>query len=129
MVQFLSDHRVYLPTTNRGIIGTPTPFNTPIPVTTPSQRVQVLLKPTVLDIVKDLASEEDLTLSKTVALLVHEALEARGLYSRPKQRTHVPQPITIPDGATTVARKVEPFIPEDQELLLKLKALKELGIL
>jgi antitoxin component of RelBE/YafQ-DinJ toxin-antitoxin module len=47
-----------------------------------TQRVQVLLRPTVLEIVKDIGEQEDLTLSKTVSMLVEEALISRGLFDK-----------------------------------------------
>jgi hypothetical protein len=45
----------------------------------PTQRVQVLLRPKVLDLVKVLAEEESLTLSKVCSQLVEAGLIAKGL--------------------------------------------------
>jgi DUF1009 family protein len=95
----------------------------------PAQRVQVLLKPKVLDIVKELGKELDLTLSKTVAMLVYEALETRGVKVRPS--SSVLTDIQVPEHIkqTTVTAKTTELDPEDLELLQKLKALKSVGLL
>jgi hypothetical protein len=95
----------------------------------PAQRIQVLLKPKVLDIVKELSVELDLTLSKTVAMLVYEALEARGVKVKPS--SSVLTDIKVPDNIqhTTVTKKTTDIDPEDLELLQKLKALKSVGLL
>jgi hypothetical protein len=101
-----------------------------------SQRVQVLLKPKALDIVKQLSEELDLTLSKTVAMLVYEALETRGVKVRPS--SSVLTDIPIPDNVTKelVTKKSEPQSPTnaglpaiDEDFLKKIKMLQELGLL
>ena len=94
-----------------------------------SQRVQVLLKPKALDIVKQLSEELDLTLSKTVSMLVYEALEARGVKIRPS--SSVLTDIQTPDNVTKtlVTKKTEELEDSDLELLRKLKLLKNAGLL
>jgi hypothetical protein len=104
----------------------------------PAQRVQVLLKPKVLEIVKELSVELDLTLSKTVAMLVYEALETRGVKVKPSSSvlTDIKIPSTdplrfsVPDHIehTTVTKKTEELDPEDLDLLKKIKTLKTLGL-
>jgi hypothetical protein len=93
----------------------------------PAQRIQVLLKPDVLDTVKDLTEELDLTLSKTCSFLIEEALEARGKYST-KRRTSSVIPDDLPKDIrqTTVVKKTQPLEDSDLELLSKLKKLKAL---
>ena len=111
-----------------------------------AQRIQVLLKPEVLEVVKDLTEELDLTLSKTVSKLVEEALEARGTYSReqPRKRKTVDNTasinrtdtlhssvltgIDLPQDIrqTTVTKKTQPLEDNDLELLTKLKKLQAL---
>ena len=95
----------------------------------PAQRIQVLLKPKVLEIVKQLSTELDLTLSKTVALLCYEALEARGVKVKPS--SSILTDIKIPDNINNelITKKTEELDPEDLELLRKLKLLKNVGLL
>ena len=64
----------------------------------PTQRIQVLLRPRALEVVKELSEQEDLTLSKTVAMLVNEALEARGV--RVRTSSSVLEGIELPDNIT-----------------------------
>jgi DUF1009 family protein len=94
----------------------------------PAQRIQVLLKPKVLEIVKELSVELDLTLSKTVAMLVYEALETRGVKVRPS--SSVLTDIKVPDNINKdlVTKKTEPS-PIDDDFLKKIQILQELGLL
>jgi hypothetical protein len=94
----------------------------------PAQRIQCLLKPKVLDIVKQLSEELDLTLSKTVALLVYEALENRGVKVKPS--SSVLTDIKVPDTVNKelITKKTEELDPEDLDLLKKIKTLKTLGL-
>lgn len=105
-----------------------------------SQRIQVLLRQQVLELVKELSEETDLTLSKTVAQLVEEALEARGLYDSKYHRgkgKFKEEPRSMSDviaGAVAhtgvrsqlVSRNTEPLDQTDLDLLTKLKKLKAL---
>jgi hypothetical protein len=103
-------------------------------MTPPAQRVQVLLKPAVLELVKQLSEAENLSLSKQVSQLVQEALEARGLYSRRVSRSREDSVGDFLREAAvnrnmTVTKKTTQLDPEDIELLQKLKSLKSLGLL
>ena len=105
-----------------------------------TQRIQVLLKPHLLEVVKTLSEEEDNTLSKTCAKLIEEALVARGISTARKTTPPAPsimESVVVPEGITkTVVEKKtselsgnnSPLDVNDLELLHKLKALKELGI-
>ena len=53
-----------------------------LPMPSPTKRIQVLLRPRVLEVVEDLSEKEDFTLSKTVSMLVEEALISRGLFDK-----------------------------------------------
>jgi hypothetical protein len=94
-----------------------------------AQRIQCLLKPRVLEIVKQLSEEMELTLSKTVALLVNEALEHRGHTIRPQPS--VMKDIVPTDNVTQtiVTKKTEELEDSDLEMLRKLKLLKNAGLL
>jgi hypothetical protein len=96
-----------------------------------TQRVQVLLKPRVLEIVKELSQDQELTLSKTVALLVNEALEARGYSTKPTPKPSVLKDIKIPDNVTQelVTKKTEPLPAIDEDFLKKIQMLQSLGLL
>ena len=119
---------------------------------TPVQRVQVLLRPRVLEAIKELSAEEDLTLSKTCSMLVEEALISRGLFNKTTRRkereeaqpagqmakdvveaglSHFLQQAVAGSDThmTTVEKKTEAIDDEDLELLKKLKALKSVGLL
>lgn len=109
-----------------------------------TQRIQVLLKAQVLELVKELSEETGLTLSKTCAQLVEEALENRGVYDRQyhrgKQRAEMKSMSDVIAGAVAhtgvrsqlVSRNTETLDPSDLDLLnklKKLKALEEAGLL
>jgi hypothetical protein len=102
---------------------------------TPTQRVQVLLKPEVLELVKQLSDGNGLSLSKQVSQLVLEALEARGLYSRAKRQgiSSFIAEAAAQSGmtSTVVAKKTEDLEPNDKRLLQTLMGLDEadLGLL
>jgi hypothetical protein len=107
-------------------------------------RIQVLLRDQVNALVKELSDETGLTLSKTCAMLVEEALEARGLYDtrllRGKQKQiqiEDEKPLGMADiireavahsdkRSQLVSRKTETIDDSDLELLTKLKKLKAL---
>jgi DUF1009 family protein len=95
----------------------------------PAQRIQCLLKPKVLEIVKQLSDELDLTLSKTVALLVYEALEARGIKVKPS--SSILSDIELKDNITKelVTKKSEPLPAIDEDFLKKIQMLQSLGLL
>jgi DUF1009 family protein len=95
----------------------------------PAQRIQCLLKPKALDIVKKLSEELDLTLSKTVAMLVYEALEARGVKVKPS--SSVLTDIKTTDNFTKelVTKKTEPSPAINEDFLKKIQMLQELGLL
>lgn len=109
-----------------------------------AQRIQVLLREEVTSIVKDLSSDSRLTLSKMVAVLVEEALEARGLYDpkafkRKRSDDKFSMSDVIREAAETAGRKVEVVARKTERLedsdielinkLKKLKALEEAGLL
>ena len=109
-----------------------------------TQRIQVLLRDQVHELVKDLSKETGLTLSKTCAMLVEEALETRGLYDtrlmRGKQKNkkvEEEKPLGMADvireavahsdkRSQLVSRNTETIDDSDLELLTKLKKLKAL---
>ena len=114
----------------------------------PAQRVQVLLRPKVLDLVKVLSEEENLTLSKVCSHLIEAGLIAKGVLdpkSPPPQLKQVEKEaspsvrsilgVDVPENlhATTVTKRTVPdndlLSPDDLELLRKLKALKSVGLL
>ena len=64
-----------------------------------SKRIQVLLKPLLTHAVEELAETQGENLSRMTAILVEEALTARGL--NPKHQTHLP-----PDLADAMHREV-----------------------
>lgn len=104
-----------------------------IQMPTSSKRVQVLLKPDLLETVEQIAKEQGLSLGKVVALLTEEAAIKRGLY----------KPGPKLDGWTTeVVSKKAPPSPGDgyrhqdseapdstMQLLKKIKALQDAGLL
>ena len=103
-----------------------------------SPRVQVLLRPDVYEIVKELSEEENITLSKVCGLLVEQALVNRGLWDK-KRRI---KPSMDPDAKslhrldvfeTKVPEPKDPepteLDPEDLKLIKKIKALREAGLL
>ena len=49
----------------------------------PSKRIQVLLRQPVMEVMETFAPEQGLTWSKAAALLIEEALKARGLLDAP----------------------------------------------
>ena len=97
-----------------------------IQMPTSSKRVQVLLKPDLLETVEQIAKEQGLSLGKVVALLTEEAAINRGLY----------KPGPKLDGWTTevVSKKASPS-PDSEapdstmQLLKKIKALQDAGLL
>jgi hypothetical protein len=101
-----------------------------------AQRIQVLLNPTVHDLVKELSEDMGLTLSKTVAQLVEEALEERGIYDIRQKRAvaekkgmgdMIREAVAHSDKRSQlVSRKTETIDDSDLELLTKLKKLKAL---
>lgn len=121
-----------------------------------SKRIQVMLRPEVYEIVKELAEEDNLSDSKTISILVEQALVERSLWdSRTRQR--MPKEVTddphfksvnrtdiladLPEGVqvetvmtknTNQQPQSEPTIELDDELLAlakKLKALKALELI
>lgn len=76
----------------------------------PTQRIQVLLRPRALEVVKELSEQEDLTLSKTVAMLVNEALEARGVSVRSSRSG---SDLDLGPNMKTVMKKTESPKPQD----------------
>ena len=101
----------------------------------------MLLRDQVHALVKGLSDETGLTLSKTCAMLVEEALEARGLYDtrllRGKQRQIEEKPLGMADvireavahsdkRSQLVSRNTQTIDDSDLELLTKLKKLKAL---
>ena len=103
-----------------------------------SPRVQVLLRPDVFDIVKDLSDEENITLSKVCGYLIEQALVNRGLWDKKRRikLTDTPEAkslhktelfdAAIPDVPKDPNTELE---PDDLKLLMKLKALKQAGLL
>ena len=73
-----------------------------------SKRIQVLLKPLLTDAVIDLAEQEGETVSRMTAILVEEALTARGL--NPKTKTNLPPEIAdaVQKEATAAERGWKP---------------------
>ena len=73
-----------------------------------SKRIQVLLKPLLTQAVEDLAETQGETLSRMTAILVEEALTARGL--NPKTQTHLPPEIAdaVQQEATAAERGWKP---------------------
>jgi hypothetical protein len=109
----------------------------------PAQRVQVLLRPKVLDLVKVLAEEENLTLSKVCSQLIEAGLIAKGIIdpkAPPKLLREVEKEaspsvravlgVDVPDNYNmTTTKRTTDLSTEDLELLQKLKALKSVGLL
>ena len=109
----------------------------------PAQRVQVLLRPKVLELVKVLAEEENLTLSKVCSHLIEAGLIAKGVLdpkSPPPQLRQVEREaspsvrsilgVDVPDNYNmTTTRKTTDLDQSDLDLLHKLKALKSVGLL
>ena len=116
-----------------------------------AKRIQVLLRQTVLDKVEEFADEQGLPNSKACALLIEEALRARGKLIDPA--SHLPPEVQagiqkeataaengwtpsmgvdamkdfLPKGAVveTIAKKAEPLASDDAQML-KLKLMQEL---
>ena len=109
----------------------------------PAQRVQVLLRPKVLDLVKVISEEENLTLSKVCSQLIEAGLLAKGVLdpkSPPPQLREVAREaspatrsilgVDVPDNYNmTTTKRTTDLDPSDLELLQKLKALKSVGLL
>lgn len=111
----------------------------------PVQRVQVLLRPKILELVKILSEEENLSLSKACSILVEAGLIAKGMIdpkAPPKLLREVEKEaspstrsvlgVDVPqDRHTTVTKKTSDLdlTTEDLELLQKIKALKSVGLL
>ena len=111
-----------------------------------------MLRPEILEIVQELAEDDNLPLSRTCGILIEQALVSRALWDN-KTRKRIPKEATedphyksvtkndiidsLPDGVETelVTKKAEPLendIDLDPELLAlakKLKALKQLDLL
>ena len=103
-----------------------------------SPRVQVLLRPDVYEIVKELSEEENITLSKVCGLLVEQALVNRGLWDKKRKIKPSMSPdakslhrLDVLDTKLDTPKDPEPteLDPDDLKLLKKIKALKEAGIL
>ena len=97
------------------------------------KRVQVLLRPEVLEIIETLSNKDGLALSKTCALLIEEMLEAKGLLDRSTLRNRGRwQADSISKNKKTdesSQKNTDTSVSEeDLELLRKIKLLKELGI-
>lgn len=93
------------------------------------KRVQVLLRPQVLAIAQKLADKDGLSLSKTCALLIEQALEQNELLDKSSLTPNY----VVETSATKVEKEPETVVdasisPEDIALLKKLKLLKELGL-
>lgn len=75
-----------------------------------SKRIQVLLKPLLTQAVEDLAETQGETLSRMTAILVEEALTARGL--NPKHNTHLPPEVAdaVHREATASERGWQPWM-------------------
>ena len=58
----------------------------------PGKRLQVMLRPEVYDIVKELADEDKLSNSKTMSILVEQALVSRSLWDA-KTRKRIPKEV------------------------------------
>ena len=98
---------------------------------TSSKRVQVLLGPKVLEQVEKLSEWEGVSLSRTCALLIREALMNRGLHFDPMLRDNMPdgwQAGTKPVEAEPVQETNDPD-EETLRLLKKFKALQDAGLL
>ena len=95
---------------------------------TNAHRVQVLLNPDLLEVVKQLSEEKGLSMGKTVALLAQEACMSRGLFSpgqelgTPTHTTEVVMKKTQPPQETDTSE----LTSEDMKLLKMLKVLKEM---
>jgi hypothetical protein len=109
----------------------------------PATRVQVLMRPKVLELVKVLAEEENLTLSKVCSQLIEAGLIAKGIIdpkAPPPQLREVVREVSpstrsvlgvdVPDNYTmTTTKRTTDLDQSDLELLQKLKALKSVGLL
>lgn len=95
------------------------------------QRIQVLLRPKVLELVKDLAAEEGLTNSKMVAQLVEEALANRGTFDKGSTSSAANATDSVDLKATLlskVSESAEAFDEDDLKLLKKIQMMKKLGL-
>ena len=94
-----------------------------------AKRVQVLFRQAVLDQLEAFADEQGLTNSKAAALLVEEAMRARGILpdvsSAPVAATDDLEKTITDLGGKTVMRKASPLPTEDAQTL-KLKLMQEL---
>lgn len=72
----------------------------------PSKRIQVVLRKPMMDILDDFALESGLTWSKSCALLIEEALTARG-WTGPKRNQNGPSNIVEDVLSTLPAEKQE----------------------
>ena len=92
-------------------------------IPTNAHRVQVLLSPDLLDVVKNLSDEKGISMGKTVALLCREACLSRGLL---QQGDELGQPT---HKVEVVAQKTDhsDLTPEDMKLLKMLKLFKEMS--
>ena len=104
--------------------------STGIRVPTNLKRVQVLLHPTVMEKIEQLSDEDGLPLSKQCALLVEEALEARGAIDRKSLRRKYSSTKVAENkrSKTNTDGVLNSLSAEDLDLLKKIKALKELGM-
>lgn len=84
---------------------------------TASKRIQVLLKPDVMELVEGISEQDGLSHSKVASLLITEALCARGLVPGSK--------MTV---STVMTNQSNSETDNDAELLKKVKLLKELGL-
>ena len=109
----------------------------------PVQRVQVLLRPKILELVKILSEEENLSLSKACSILVEAGLIAKGMIdpkAPPKLLREVEKEaspsvrsvlgVDVPDNYNmTTTKRTTDIDQSDLELLQKIKALKSVGLL
>ena len=96
-----------------------------------AKRIQVLLRPVLLETVEQFAEEQGLTNSKACALLIDEAVRARGLTVKTEPspvedlKASLPPEVADKVQMTTVTKKTEP-LPADDAQMLKLKLMQEL---
>jgi hypothetical protein len=76
----------------------------------PATRVQVLMRPKVLELVKVLAEEENLTLSKVCSQLVEAGLIAKGIIDPTPTSLMLREPKTPPPQLRQVEREASPSV-------------------